>query len=100
MNSLFYNFNVDKEFEKRSREGIVSSQNLSSYEIIEAVMRKGIQEEKIWWFAYELMGFHTIDGQRYFLSYKATTRISEMVSDQKIESRKTVGKLNLYRLIC
>lgn len=62
-------------------------------------MREGRKRGKFWWFAYELMGFHTVEFQRYFLSYKASTRVSEMAKKGTVESRPTEGKLNLYRLL-
>lgn len=89
---------IERSFRHKSERGVVKAQDRTSYEIIEEVMRRGIEKGIIWWFAYELMGFHEIDGERYFLSYKASTRISEMAKDGIVESRATDGKLNLYRL--
>lgn len=90
---------IERAFKEKSPQGVVGAQNLTSYEIIEAVMRQGLEEGTVWWFAYELMGFHIINGQRYFLSYKASTRVSEMAGDGRVESRPTEGRLNLYRLV-
>lgn len=90
---------INKAFEEKSARGVVKSQDLNSYEIIEGIMHKGLDKGAVWWFAYELMGFHEIKGKTYFMSYKASTRVSEMAKEGLIESRQTEGKLHLYRLI-
>lgn len=87
------------QFEELSVKGITHKQDIHQHELIIEIMRKGWKKEKkIWWFAYELMGFHKIKGREYFMSYKASTRVSELAKDGLVESRKTEGKLNLYAL--
>lgn len=95
---MISNVDIELAFKKKAPQGEVKKQDANSYEIIEAVMRKGLKEGVIWWFAYELMGFHEINGKRYWLSYKASTRVSEMAGMGTVVSRETNGKLNLYRL--
>ena len=91
---------IERQFAVKTKQGVVSKQDINSYELVEAIMRKGLQDGKVWWFAYELMGFHDLNGTRYFMSYKASTRVSEMSGSEidSVESRPTDGKLHLYRL--
>jgi hypothetical protein len=90
---------IEQMFKEKAKRGVVKKQDLNSYELIEKVMRKGYENGIVWWFAYELMGFHEIDGKRYWLSYKASTRVSEMSGDiGTVLSRPTNGKMHLYRL--
>ena len=91
--------NSEIQFVKRSSDGHTSKQKIHQHELVIAIMKKGWEsEKKIWWFAYELMGFWEIDGSKYFMSYKASTRVSELANEGLVESRKTEGKLHLYAL--
>lgn len=95
---MISNVDIELAFKQKAPKGDVKKQDKNSYEIIEAVMREGLKRGIIWWFAYELMGYHEINGARYWLSYKASTRVSEMAGFGTVVSRETNGKLNLYRL--
>lgn len=90
---------IEEQFTKRRVEGIRGSQDRTNYEIIAWAMTEGLKENKIWWFAYELMGFHVIDGKRYFLSYETSARLSEMSKAGSVESRPSDGRLYLFRIL-
>lgn len=94
-----YSLKVERDYEEISEHGIVKGQNLDQHQLIEAIMRKGFREKgKIWWFGYETMGHWEIDDERYFMSYKAQSRLSEMTQDGRLEARGTKGKLKVYAL--
>ena len=93
----------EKQFKEISEKGITYKQEIDQKEMINKIMVKGWRKEKkIWWFAYELMGFHTLKvglvEREYFMSYKASTRVSEMAKDGAVISRKTEGKMHVYAL--
>lgn len=88
------------QFEEKSLKGTIHKQGLTQHEAIVEIMNNGYkQHKKIWWFAYELMGFHKINGKDYFMSYKGSTRVSELSGRGVVESRQTIGKLHLYALV-
>ncbi len=87
------------QFEEKSLKGIVHKQDITQHEMIIKIMVDGYKKDKkVWWFAYELIGFHKIKGRQYFMSYKGSTRVSELVAKGQVVSRRTIGKLNLYAL--
>lgn len=87
----------EKQYSQMAKKGITSKQDIDQHDLILAIMLEGWKKEKkVWWFAYELMGFKEIGNQRYFMSYKASTRVCELAKDGKVESRKSEGKLHLY----
>ena len=89
----------ERQFEELSEKGITYKQDIEQHDLIIEIMKVGWKKEKkVWWFAYELMGFHKIKGREYFMSYKASTRVSELAKLGIVESRKTSGKLHLYAL--
>jgi hypothetical protein len=66
--------------------------------MVRLVMMDGYKTKgKIFWFAYQLMGYWNIDGVKFFLSYKASTRVCEML-DAETVSYKSKGKLHIYAL--
>lgn len=88
---------IERQFEKRSKLGGTHKQALDQHEMVLAIMMKEwIEKKKVWWFAYELMGHWKIAGDNYFMSYKASTRVSELAHEGKVASRKSEGKLHLY----
>lgn len=87
----------EQQFEKMAKKGHVTKATIDQHEMILAIMLQGWKEkQKVWWFAYELMGHKKIEGESFFMSYKAGTRVSELSQDGKVESRKSDGKLHLY----
>lgn len=68
---------------------------LTEYEKILLVLHS--QPKKIWWFSYELMGTHTIDGVSFFLGYETSARMTEMVASGVLRDRK-VGRYTVKRL--
>ena len=87
----------EKNFTLMSSRGHISKQDMDQHELVLAIMKAGWEREgKVWWFAYELMGHKMIKGANYFMSYKASTRVSELALEGSVESRKSEGKLHLY----
>lgn len=90
---------VEAEYQKMYERGTTSKQDVDQHELIKMIMRDGYKKNgKIWWFAYELMGHWEIDGGKYFMSYKASSRVCEIAKNGEIETRPTKGKLCVYAL--
>lgn len=91
------NNTIEKAYKAMCDKAYVKKQDIDQHTLVLNIMREGyLKKKKIWWFAYELMGFHNIDGKRYFMSYKASTRVCELAFEGKIESRGTNSKLHVY----
>jgi hypothetical protein len=54
--------------------------------------------EKIWWFSYELMGQHTINGVTFFLGYETSARMTELKQNGVLADMQ-FGKYTVKRLI-
>lgn len=89
----------EKERLMKMYNGVTHKQELTQYELITKIMEQGFRtKKKLYWYAYELMGYWTIDKKRYFMSYKACTRVSEMIGLNMVTGEKSSGKLHFYAL--
>jgi len=90
---------VEKQYEQMYAQGVTKKQSLDQHALVMEIMRHGFKEDrKIWWFVHELTGNHKLKGVKYFMSYKASSRVAELAKIGDVESRPTQGKLRVYAL--
>lgn len=65
-------------------------------EKVEMVMRNN--EDKIWWYPYELIGNFEVNGEHLFIGYKAPARLYDLEQKGIVEGRD-LGKYKVWRLI-
>lgn len=93
---------------KMESQSIVKKQGMYQHELIRRIMLESYKKnKKVWFFAYELMGHFNIAGESYYMSYKASTRVSEMSGHcetipeeyrHTVVSLPTKGTLHVYAL--
>jgi choline kinase len=88
---------LQQHFNEMSAKGKITKQDIDQHTLVLEIMKEGYKKsKKVYWFAYELIGFHKLKGKEYYMSYKGSTRVSELATRGVVESYKTEGKLHLY----
>lgn len=90
---------VEKQYEQMYTQGVTKKQSLDQHSLVMEIMRHGFKKDKkIWWFVHELIGNHKLGGDKFFMSYKASSRVAELANTGDVESRPTQGSLHVYAL--
>lgn len=52
---------------------------------------------KIWWFAHEFMGFHNIKGNKFFIGYECSARLSELSNNTQLTETRRASRYKVRR---
>lgn len=84
-----YAFDTAKEVKIQSRSISGDIEN------IRIVMENN--PNKIWWFAHEFMGNHDIKGNKFFIGYECSARLSQLAQNTDLIESRRIGRFKVRR---